>query len=104
MSTQMRLPFVFLKSPLKSKISNVNNTSSNSFLKQEKYLSLKEIIPVPSLYQMKKRILKDRKIRDRATVITENDFNMAHHMSRKQTYRNLIIFYKHQDLIPISRI
>ena len=66
------------QSPLKSKISNVNNTSSNSFLKQEKYLSLKEIIPVPSLYQMKKRILKDRKIRDRATVITENDFRSSY--------------------------
>jgi len=62
------------KTPLKSKITNINNTSSNSLLKQEKYLSLKEIIPNNSLYQMKKKILKDRKMRDRATVITENDF------------------------------
>ena len=61
------------QSPMKSKISN-NNTSNNSFLKQEKYLSLKEIIPNHSLYRMKKKILKDRRMRDKLTFITENDF------------------------------
>lgn len=66
------------QSPMKSKSKLINNNntsnSNNSFLKQEKYLSLQEIIPNPSLYQMKKKILKDRKIRDRLSVITENDF------------------------------
>ena len=58
---------------MNSKLKN-NITSNNSFLKQEKYLSLKEIIPNNSLYQMKKKILKDRRIRDKLSFITENDF------------------------------
>ena len=63
-----------LQSPKKSVINKINNTSSNSFINHEKYLCLNEIIPNNSLYLMKKKILKDKKIRDRATFITENDF------------------------------
>ena len=55
-----------------------NNMNSNTEKDFQSPLSLKEIIPGPSLYQMKKRILKDRKIRDRATVITENDFRSSY--------------------------
>ena len=63
-----------LQSPKKSILNKINNTSSNSFINHEKYLCLNEIIPNNSLYLMKKKILKDKKIRDRATFITENDF------------------------------
>ena len=79
------------QTPLNSNRNNINNTSSNSFLKQEKYLSLKEIIPIPKLYQMKKKILKDKKIRDRATVITENDFRTAYQpQTDLQKFNNLL--------------
>ena len=47
---------------------------NNSLVKREKYLSLGEIIPDKLKTQMKKKILNDRKIRDKATVITQNDF------------------------------
>jgi len=62
------------QSPKKTILNKINNTSSNSFINHEKYLCLNEIIPNNSLYLMKKKILKDKKIRDRATFITENDF------------------------------
>ena len=47
-------------------------------IRKEKYLSLGEIIPITSLKEMKKKIIKDRLIRDRATVITENDFRTSY--------------------------
>ena len=50
------------------------NGINNSLVKREKYLSLGEIIPDKLKNQMKKKILNDRKIRDKATVITQNDF------------------------------
>ena len=62
------------KKKKKTILNKINNTSSNSFINHEKYLCLNEIIPNNSLYLMKKKILKDKKIRDRATFITENDF------------------------------
>ena len=52
--------------------------SGSSLLRKEKYLSLGEIIPNNSLTEMKKKIIKDRLIRDRATFITENDFRTAY--------------------------
>ena len=52
--------------------------SNSSLIRKEKYLSLKEIIPNSSLNEMKKKIIKDRIIRDRATVITENDFRSSY--------------------------
>lgn len=48
--------------------------SNNSIVNKEKYLTLKEIIPNKLITQMKMKIINDRKIRDRATVITNNDF------------------------------
>ncbi len=48
--------------------------SNSSLIRKEKFLSLGEIIPNKSLTEMKKKIIKDRLIRDRATFITENDF------------------------------
>ena len=48
--------------------------SNSSLIKKEKFLSLGEIIPNKSLIQMKKKIIKDRINRDKATFITENDF------------------------------
>ena len=59
---------------LNSKRIETQDGSNNSLIRKEKYLSLKEIIPSNSLIEMKKKILKDRLIRDRDTVITENDF------------------------------
>ena len=59
---------------LNSKKIDTQEGSNNSLLKKEKFLSLGQIIPNTSLNQMKKKIIKDRLIRDRATVITENDF------------------------------
>jgi hypothetical protein len=47
---------------------------NNSLVKREKFLSLGEIIPDNLKIQMKKKILNDRKIRDKATIITQNDF------------------------------
>ena len=80
-----------LQSPTRNNINKIYNTSSNSFINQEKYLSLNEIIPNNSLYQMKKKILKDRKIRDRATFITENDFRTAYQpISELQNFNNLL--------------
>ena len=79
------------QTPLDSKRNNINNTSSNSFLKQEKYLSLMEIIPTPKIYQMKKKIIKDKKIRDKATVITENDFRTVYKpQTDLQKFNNLL--------------
>ena len=80
-----------LQSPTRNNINKIYNTSSNSFINQEKYLSLNEIIPNNSLYQMKKKILKDRKIRDRATFITENDFRTVYQpISELQNFNNLL--------------
>lgn len=47
---------------------------SNSMLRNKKYISLAEIIPNDSIIQMKKRILDDKRQRDKATIITQNDF------------------------------
>ena len=47
---------------------------SNSIIRNKKYISLAEIIPNDSIIQMKKRILDDKKKRDKATIITQNDF------------------------------
>ena len=52
--------------------------SNSSLIRKEKYLSLGEIIPNNSKIEMKKKIIKDRLIRDRDTVITENDFRTAY--------------------------
>ena len=45
------------KSPTKNnnQYNNINTTSNNSIMKKEQYLTLKEIIPNSSLYQMKKK-------------------------------------------------
>lgn len=59
---------------LNSKKIDNHNDINNHFLKKERYISLGEIIPNNSLNEMKKKIIKDRIIRDRDTVITENDF------------------------------
>ena len=48
--------------------------SNNSLVRKEKYLSLGEIIPNKLITQMKQKIIKEKKIRDRDTVITQNDF------------------------------
>ena len=63
---------------LNSKKIDNQEGSSNSLIRKEKYLSLGEIIPNTSLKEMKKKIIKDRLIRDRATVITENDFRTSY--------------------------
>ena len=86
------------KSPTKNnnQYNNINTTSNNSIMKKEQYLTLKEIIPNSSLYQMKKKILKEKKIRDRATVITENDFRSAY---KPET--DLQIF---NDILMTSRV
>ena len=52
--------------------------SNSSLIRREKYLSLGEIIPNSSLNEMKKKIIKQRLIRDRDTVITENDFRSSY--------------------------
>ena len=68
-----------------------SDKNGKSILKQEKYLTLKEIIPNNSLYQMKKKILKDRLIRDRATFITENDFRTSYQpISDLQKFNNIL--------------
>ena len=81
-----------LQSPTKNSINNKNyNSSTNTFLNQEKYLSLNEIIPNNSVYLMKKKIMKDKIIRDRATFITENDFRTAYQpVSELQNFNNLL--------------
>ena len=86
------------KSPTKNnnQYNNINTTSNNSIMKKEQYLTLKEIIPNSSLYQMKKKILKEKKIRDRATVITEKDFRSAY---KPET--DLQIF---NDILMTSRV
>ena len=48
--------------------------SNNSIIGKEKYLSLGEIIPNNLIKQMKKKIINDKKQRDRNTIITQNDF------------------------------
>ena len=86
------------KSPTKNnnQYNNINTTSNNSIMKKEQYLTLKEIIPNSSLYQMKKKILKEKKIRDRATVITENDFRSA--------YKPETDLQKFNDILMTSRV
>ena len=59
---------------INSKIKESYEGSNNSLVKREKYLSLGEIIPNKLKNQMKKKIINDRKIRDKATIITQNDF------------------------------
>ena len=59
--------------------SNNNNifpsiASNNSLIEKEKFLSLGEIIPNNLIKQMKKKIIFDKKLRDRDTIITQNDF------------------------------
>ena len=63
---------------LNSKKIDNQEGSNSSLIRKEKYLSLGEIIPNTSLKEMKKKIIKDRLIRDRATVITENDFRTSY--------------------------
>ena len=63
---------------LNSKKFDMQEGSNNSLIRKEKYLSLGEIIPNNSLNEMKKKIIKDRLIRDRATFITENDFRSSY--------------------------
>ncbi len=63
---------------LNSKKIDTQEGSNNSLIRKEKYLSLGEIIPNNSLTEMKKKIIKDRLVRDRATVITENDFRSSY--------------------------
>ena len=78
-------------SPRKSPENKNSDKNGKSILKQEKYLTLKEIIPNHSLYQMKKKILKDRLIRDRATFITENDFRTSYQpISDLQKFNNIL--------------
>ena len=86
------------KSPTKNnnQYNNINTTSNNSIMKKEQYLTLKEIIPNSSLYQLKKKILKEKKIRDRATVITENDFRSA--------YKPETDLQKFNDILMTSRV
>ena len=86
------------KSPTKNnnQYNNINTTSNNSIMKKEQYLTLKEIIPNSSLYQMKKKILKEKKIRDRATVITENDFRSA--------YKPETDLQRFNDILMTSRV
>ena len=80
-----------LQSPARNNINKNYNSSTNTFLNQEKYLSLNEIIPNNSLYFMKKKILKDKIIRDRATFITENDFRTEYKpITELQTFNNLL--------------
>ena len=63
---------------LNSRKIETQDGSNNSLIRKETYLSLGEIIPNNSLIEMKKKIIKDRLIRDRATFITENDFRTAY--------------------------
>ena len=77
---------------LNSKKIDNQEGSNNSLLKKEKFLSLGEIIPNNSLNQMKKKIIKDRLIRDRATVITENDFRTKYDPETDiQKFNNILI-------------
>ena len=63
---------------LNSKKFDMQEGTNNSLIRKEKFLSLGEIIPNNSLNEMKKKIIKDRLIRDRATFITENDFRSSY--------------------------
>jgi hypothetical protein len=59
---------------LNSKNMEIQQTSNNSLIKGEKFLSFGEIIPNNSLKSMKKKIIEDRKMKDKLRFITENDF------------------------------
>ena len=85
-----------IKTPRNNNIYNNINTSNNSIMKKEKYLSLKEILPNTSLYHMKKKIIKEKKIRDRLTVITENDF--------RSKYKPITELQKFNDILITSKI
>ena len=66
--------------------------SNSSLIKKEKYLSFGEIIPNTSLTQMKKKIINDRRIRDRATFITENDFRSPYEPETEiQKFNNILV-------------
>ena len=52
--------------------------SSRVNKEKEKLLSFKEILPKKLIIQMKKKILKDRKIRERSTIVTSNDFRSGY--------------------------
>jgi len=77
---------------LNSKKIDTQEGINNSLIRKEKYLSLGEIIPNNSLIEMKKKIIKDRLVRDRATVITENDFRSSYEPETDiQKFNNILI-------------
>ena len=65
---------------------------NNSLIKKEKYLTLGEIIPNKSLTQMKKKIIKDRINRNKATFITEKDFRSVYEPETDIQKFNKILF------------
>ena len=77
---------------LNSKRIETQEGLNNSLIRKEKFLSLGEIIPNNSLTKMKKKILKDRLIRDRDTVITENDFRSLYEPETDiQKFNNILV-------------
>lgn len=77
---------------LNSKKIDTQEGINNSLIRKEKYLSLGEIIPNNSLIEMKKKIIKDRLVRDKATVITENDFRSSYEPETDiQKFNNILI-------------
>ena len=65
--------------------------SNNSLVKREKYLSLEEIIPNKLINQMKKKIINDKIKRDKATVITQNDFRSEYDPETEiQKFNNIL--------------
>ena len=76
---------------INSKKIDIQEGSNSSLIRKEKFLSLGEIIPNNSLKEMKKKIIKDRLIRDRATVITENDFRSSYDPETEiQKFNNIL--------------
>lgn len=85
------------KNTLNSKSNNNYFEGTNSSLiRKEKYLSLGEIIPNNSLKEMKKKIIKDRRLKDREKVITENDF--------RSSYDPQTDIQKFNDILAFSRL
>ena len=67
-------------------------TSSNS--SRKKY-SFREIIPMESITKMKLKIIKDKKMRDRASRVTENDFRSRYTPETDiQRFNNILNFPK----------
>ena len=64
---------------------------NSSIVRKERYLSLGEIIPNKSITEMKKKILDDKKIRDRDTIITQNDFRTEYDPETEiQKFNNIL--------------